>query len=360
VAQDDPDIQRMRARFVCLRITQMNRVDIRRFEFDFDTTWSSFFLDEKLNVYSRYGGRDETAPEARLNKESLLQTMREVLDVHARRSEGSRQNGEPVVQPVPPETSTPEDIPLLAKNHRGCVHCHQIREYRYLQWGRDNKFDRRKLFTWPLPENVGLKFERGHGHRLESVIKDSPAEQAGLRSGDVVTRIDDVPTRSESDVRWALGHAEDGKPIRVSVERPQANGKSKNIRLVLRPEGDWKQTQIGWRKSMRSVPLSWGFRAYPLLRTQLKELELPPDQLAIRVISVRPFGLSGALGLHKRDLIISLDGASRWRDFDEFKSDMLRRYRPGDKVRLTVLRGSEKKEFQGKFPDWHTDATSVP
>ena len=35
----------------------MNHVDLARFEFDYDTTWTSFFLDADLNVYSRYGGR---------------------------------------------------------------------------------------------------------------------------------------------------------------------------------------------------------------------------------------------------------------------------------------------------------------
>ncbi len=60
----------------------MNRVDIARFEFDYDTTWSAFFTDPKLRIYSRYGGRDEHEPESRLSKASLLQTMREVLDAH--------------------------------------------------------------------------------------------------------------------------------------------------------------------------------------------------------------------------------------------------------------------------------------
>ncbi|MFM9964347.1 MAG: thioredoxin family protein, partial [Planctomycetaceae bacterium] len=57
-------------------------MDVARFEFDFDTTWAGFFTDSKLRIYSRYGGRDEHEPEARLSKASLLQTMRESLAAH--------------------------------------------------------------------------------------------------------------------------------------------------------------------------------------------------------------------------------------------------------------------------------------
>src|SRR5689334_10661442 len=98
----------------------MNGVDLARFEFDYDTTWQAFFLDRDLNIYSRYGGRDEKSADGRQSKESLLVTIREVLDVHARRQAraatvissplrgmarvgaGSRETHTPPPQPSPP------------------------------------------------------------------------------------------------------------------------------------------------------------------------------------------------------------------------------------------------------------------
>ena len=148
----------------------MNGVNLRRFEFDLDTTWNAFFLDEKLNVYSRYGGRDAGEPEARMSKQSLLQTMREVLAAHASRGKPAKKRLLPLTQPIAAGTFRPRDIPLLRKNHRGCVHCHQVREYRLLQSGKEGRFTTRQLFNWPLPENIGLIFDRRHGHRVEKVI----------------------------------------------------------------------------------------------------------------------------------------------------------------------------------------------
>src|SRR5262245_65884185 len=89
----------------------MNGVDLARFEFDYDTTWQGFFLDADLNSYSRYGGRDETSADGRQSKESLLTTMREVLEVHQRRreradgqggGEGAREDGSGARQTLAP------------------------------------------------------------------------------------------------------------------------------------------------------------------------------------------------------------------------------------------------------------------
>jgi predicted metalloprotease with PDZ domain len=212
----------------------MNGVDLARFEFDYDTTWHAFFLDPGLNVYSRYGGRDEEAADGRQSKESLLTTMREVLEVHERRKaraavlpfllrDGQGEGRDDDVHPAPAKRSIPEDIPLLKRGHQGCVHCHQVQEYRMLQDFHDKKFSREQLFGYPLPENVGLGFDRAHGHRIEAVIPDSPAAKAGLAAGDVVTRVADVAVHSEQDFRWALHRAPGGEQPMVTVVR-SANG----------------------------------------------------------------------------------------------------------------------------------------
>lgn len=360
MARDDRDIARMRKHFVCVRITRMNRVNLRRFQFDYDTTWNAFFLDAKLNVYSRYGGRDEGEPEDRFSKPSLLQTMREVLDVHARSKTVAKPARSRLYQPVDPGVFRPEDIPLLKRSHQGCVHCHQVREYQFLQLAHDGKFTRRRLYDWPLPENVGLVFDRSHGHRVDRLLKDSAALRAGLKPGDVVSRVNDVPVHSEYDLRWALGRAKDGKPIRLQAVRKSRDGRSRTITVELHPPKNWRETEIGWRKSLRSLPLPFGIRGYALTRSQRKELHLTEEQLAVRVVSVQETGLAGNLGLKKRDTIVALGKSSRNRTLEQLKSDMIRRFRPGDTVRLSVLRDGKRLELSGRFPDWHTDETSVP
>src|SRR5436189_2578241 len=140
----------------------MNGVDLARFEFDYDTTWQAFFLDADLSVYSRYGGRDETSADGRLSKDSLLTTMREVLEVHSRRNERTGRV-DLDLHPRPGKATIPEEIPLLKAAHQGCVHCHQVQEYRLLQAFHDGRFERQLVFGFPLPESVGIRFDRDHG-----------------------------------------------------------------------------------------------------------------------------------------------------------------------------------------------------
>jgi hypothetical protein len=337
----------------------MNGVDLSRFEFDYDTTWSAFFLTPDLDVYSRYGGRDAQSADSRHSKESLLQTMGEVLEVHERR----KRNPDPRdLHPPPSRRTTPEQIPLLAANHRGCVHCHQIQEYRLLQAFQDGVFSNAQLFGFPLPENLGIRFQREHGHKVSSVAAGSAAATAGLQPGDIVTRVNDVPVRSEYDLRWALHRADDRRPLSIRVARsgPNADAPARTVEIEVALAGDWRQTELAWRKSLRSVPLAIGFLGYALDADDRSTLSLTADRMAIRVISIRGAGLAESAGLRKGDTIVALDGNRAHRTLDQLKSDLLRKYAPGDRVRLRVLREGTEIDLEGPFPPWHIDHTSVP
>ena len=342
----------MRDKFVCVRITRMNGVDLNRFQFDYDVTWNSFFLDSDLNVYSRYGGRDGGDPEARLSTPSLLKTMQEVLDAHQTATTAHSTAKKKLIQPVKSQAFRPNDIPLLRKNHRGCVHCHQIKEYGLLQSYADGDFDRSLLFRWPLPENLGIEIDHQHGFKIKRVT--SIAEKSGLEIGDVIRNVDGIPTRSEYDIRWALDRSS-GEQLEVTVER---RGQSQQIRLAVGK--NWKRTDLGWRKSIRSVPISFAMRGYPLVRSQRTKMGLPRTGLAIKVVSVRGTGFSTNMGLQKLDIIVGLAGDHPNRTLSEFKSDLLSRYQPGDEVTLTVVREGKRVELKGRFPDWFSEQQTVP
>ncbi len=340
----------------------MNRVDIARFEFDFDTTWAAFFTDSKLRIYSRYGGRDEHEPASRMTKASLLQTMRESLAAHKAAAQ-STDGAASLYHPEPKSSTTPLDIPLLRRSHQGCVHCHQIREYSLLQAYHDGRFSREMLFSFPLPEAIGLEIDFQHGHRVARVQDGSPAA-VSLRPGDVVTRCEDVPIRSELDLRWALSRLPASRDrVKLQIERPQAevNGKTVAPHVVeLSLPANWRQAELSWRKSARSLPVDWGFRGAALAKFERRDAGLPETGLAILILSIKPRGLVAALGLQKGDVITALEQDSRERSLDRLRSDILRRYAPGDEIRLTVRRGSESLDLAGKFPNWFTAETSVP
>ncbi len=432
VAQEDAEIAKLREQFVCARITSMNRVNLRRFDFDYDATWTAFFTDSQLNIYSRYGGRDQGDPEARLSKASLLHTMREALAanelVRAARARGeeavpdsepvqesrrrrssdlhfqtdpARTESQPMLfQPVPADVARPEDMPLLEKNNQGCVHCHLVREYSLLQAYHDGRFTRDLLFSFPLPESLGIQIDRQHGHRAAKVQAGSAAGSAGLQAGDELVQVDNVPIRSELDIRWAL-HRLPQNTTQVSIQfrrtplsdpasgeqvkelsGPLAPASGKRVRergpsvpvnldaasasaaqlvkidLTLPPR--WRESELDWRKSSRSIPIDWSFRGAAMTASQRRESNLPAAGLAINILSVSPSGFAAAMNLEKYDVILGLNGGTRECSLEQLRSDMLRQISPGDEVRLTVRRSDKTLELKGRFPDWFTEKTSVP
>ncbi|MDB5338979.1 MAG: serine endoprotease [Planctomycetaceae bacterium] len=341
----------------------MNHVDLARFEFDYDTTWTSFFLDADLNIYSRYGGRDERIADARMSRESLLHTMSEVLQAHSKIRLAPAVDLPRMLReethPAPSKPTSPEDIPLLKENHQGCVHCHQIQEYRLLQSYQDGKFERRMLFGYPLPERLGLQLSRKSGHEVERLIPDSAAIEAGLKPEDIIRRVNGIPIRSEYDIRWALHRSKDDQPVQIVVDR-QADDTKSLVELTLTPRGPWRQSELGWRKSLRSVPLQMGFLGYSLGRDAVQQLGFPEGKSLVKVISLRPPGLGKNLQLQKGDLITSVGGLTGFQTFEQFKSKVLELYRPGDTVEIEVLRDGKLLTLKGAMPDWFTEETSVP
>lgn len=363
MAHQDKLIEAARRDFVCVRLGQMNHVDLARFEFDYDTTWTSFFLDADLNIYSRYGGRDERIADARMSRESLLQTMSEVLQAH-----GRIRNARPIDLPgllraethsVTDKSTTPEEIPLLKDNHQGCVHCHQVQEYRLLQAYQDGQFTRRMLFGYPLPERLGLQLRRSSGHQIERLAPDSAALAAGLKPDDIIRRVNGIPIRSEYDIRWALHRAAGDQPISVVVDRKLGELNS-SVELSLIPRGPWRQSELGWRKSLRSVPMQLGFLGYSLGRDAVLQLGFPEGKSLVKVISLRPPGLARNLQLQKGDLITAVGGQTGFQTFEQFKSKLLELYQPGDLVEVEILRDGKSLKLQGLFPEWFTEETAVP
>ncbi|MBN2430344.1 MAG: PDZ domain-containing protein [Acidobacteria bacterium] len=64
-----------------------------------------------------------------------------------------------------------------------------------------------------------LGVEEGTGVLITSVIKDSPAEKAGLRAGDVIVRIDDTAVENSGDLMAALQENDPSAVLKVRVVR---------------------------------------------------------------------------------------------------------------------------------------------
>ena len=91
-----------------------------------------------------------------------------------------------------------------AKSHRGCIHCHNVNEFRRADLQSAGKWDRDSIWVYPLPENVGLTLDIDRGDRVASVAKGSAADRAGIKRDDSLTRLNGHSVASIADAMFAL------------------------------------------------------------------------------------------------------------------------------------------------------------
>jgi hypothetical protein len=222
--------------FVCVKRTSMHDVNLKVFDFDYDLTWWAFLIDANERVYSRFGGSGDADPASRLSVPGLKYTLRLVLKEH----ETHRKD--------PPAPPVPAVRPVDLFGMKGkCMHCHQVNENFYKR-DKPKASQLDKLRFLPVPEDLGLTLTVDAGNRVDKVTKDSAAEKAGFRPGDVLRQVGDTHTLSQGDVMWALKSAPKEGQLPVTVVR---DGKQQKV--VLELFSGWQKPDLSWRRSVSKL-----------------------------------------------------------------------------------------------------------
>jgi hypothetical protein len=238
VRPQDPELKELLKQFICVKRTSMHDVNMKVFDFDYDLTWWAFFINGHERVYSRFGGSGDADPASRLSVEGLKYTMRLVLQEHQRHGN----------DPPPSPVGVVRPMDLFGMKGK-CLHCHQVNENFYKQEKpKPRASDWSRLRFLPIPEDIGLKLSLAAGNRVEKVTKNSAAEKAGLRPGDLLLRVGGLTTLSQGDVMMALKSAPKEGPVPIRVER-QAQPQE----IVLDLPADWNQPDLSWRRSVSKL-----------------------------------------------------------------------------------------------------------
>jgi hypothetical protein len=227
--------------FVRVRLTRIDNLDLNLFEFDYDLTFMVFFMDAREKVYARYGGRDAKNADNRQSLDGLRYTMQSVAAMHSREEK----------QYAPRVEGTPVYIREIPGGGGGkCMHCHQVKERLQRSLVAKGEWSRDMIYRYPLPDNLGFRLEVNRGNIVESVTPGSVAEKAGLKKGDLVTQLANVPIHSFGDATYALDRAAASGTLKIAWLRDQ---QLTSTTLEL-PNG-WRKSDITWRPSVhRMVP----------------------------------------------------------------------------------------------------------
>lgn len=305
-------------------------MDLRRFEFDHDLTWYCFFLNADETIYGRYGGRDASDAEARISTKGLRHAMDRALEAH---------KAPPAPQPLSGQQVRAEDFEA-AKRHRGCIHCHNVNEFRRADAKAAGTWDRDSVWVYPLPENVGITLDVDAGNKVNRVAAGSAAERAGLKPGDSVSRLNGYSVASFGDAIYALHKAPAKGAIPVSWVR---DGKPMTASLEL--AAGWRKTNLTWRPSMLDILPSLPFSADDLTAAEKRKLGLPEKQAAIRQDATVHASLRDA-GLKEGDIITGFDGTTVDGELRDLLGHVRRNYLVGDEITINVIRGGKRVDLK--------------
>jgi len=98
-------------------------------------------------------------------------------------------------------------------------------------------------------------FEVEYGVLIEEVIKDTPAEKAGLKAGDVITKINDREIRDYKDLIRTVNFYNPGEKVTVYYSR---KGSKKDVSVTL-AEKDKRDQRPGRIMKMKKGdgPMEW-------------------------------------------------------------------------------------------------------
>lgn len=337
VVRLEDEIENLADRFIRVRLTAMDAVDLGRFQFDYDMTWAAFFLNADGCIYGRYGTRDSEPYSAheQVSTAGLARAMARALALH----EGYPTNREQLLakQPRPVEWRTVEEVPARRRMGFGaCYHCHHVAEA-LLRTAIDRGDPLSPAVVWPYPtaEHIGLRLDARDDVLVISVLQGTPAARAGLLPGDRLLSVDGAPLVAQADLQWALHLADDaGASVRLRVDRDGAS-----IDALLGLSAGWRRSGGGWRESRwRLRPgVAWQRIDDVEERAQLRLGE----GMALRV--TRVYGAAVRKdGLLRGDVMVALDDNSADVDEGEMLLRLRRDHRPGERVPVELLRDGER------------------
>ncbi len=322
----------------------MRGVDLERYRFNFDLTFSMLLMHPEGHVYHRYGGRDLRGANQWLSETSFEALLETTLEEHAAYR--------PVA--VPAATTPPlrlEEVPLFAQRDKGeCIHCHNVFESVYQQRKSEDRLRLEDLWVFPTPARLGLDLDRDEQRRITAVTQDSPAARAGLAVGDRLLRIGATPIATASDVMFALDRA------------PAAGGE---LAVRYRREGGEAAATLelaeGWRtESPREYAwraLKWGLDPVPgfggpvLSDADRQAAGLGDLPFAFRInyfVTWGPRAYSGAkareAGLREGDLVYEVGGERTFDSIDHFHAWWRLTRTAGEALTIRFVRDGERRE----------------
>lgn len=159
-----------------------------------------------------------------------------------------------------------------------------------------------QLITEDLAESMGL--DTVDGALVAQVTKDSPAEKAGFRSGDIILEVDGKKAKDYRHVTRMVGQLEPGQKISFKIIR---DGKFKTVKVKIGK----REEAITLAGNVPDEPAATalGLRLGELTDEARNRLQADDDLEGVLITQISPVSEAAQKGLRPGDVILKVGGA---------------------------------------------------
>ena len=193
--------------------------------------------------------------------------------------------------------------------------------------------------TLDLAESFGMKKPRGA--LVAKVLPDSPAQDAGIKVGDVIVKFNNNEVINSANLPPIVGSSEVGVKLPVEVVR-DARNRTVMVTLGELPEEGEELARARAPEAAQANRL--GIIVMPLTEEQISENGVSSGVVVSQVDN----GAAGRAGLRKGDIILSVDNKPV-QDIKQFNA-MVDGLQPGKSVAMLVQRGGSPTFLALKVP----------
>jgi serine protease Do len=155
--------------------------------------------------------------------------------------------------------------------------------------------------TSDIAQSLGL--DEVKGALVSSVMPDSPAQKAGIETGDVIVSFNDRDVDSVNELRNVVAQTEPGSDATVTLLR---DGAERRLTVMLTE----RESRAADDRTMKGEASGLGLEVTPLSPELAGRLELPDDTTGVVITGIDPNGAAASAGLREGDVITAINGRS--------------------------------------------------